>query len=263
MSIFSYGQRSSDVLLIQKALSLLLKKQLTLDGVFGKYTEEAVRQLQQIRQLPVTGKITQLEQLVINEVISNKLLKDSFIIELCQKENLDFNIIKAFIKTEGRINGFLPDGRVIILFERHKFYNNLVRKYGVAKADEFAISNPDICNKIKGGYTNHEEEHNRLSRAKSIDYEAAVKSTRYGLFQITGEKHLQCGYYNFNIFEQFISSSESEQFKAFISLIKSNPQLVSAIKQSNHERIIKLYYGTDDYTGDIVNKFKNNHFNTN
>ena len=101
----------------------------------------------------------------------------------------DVPAILAVIQVEAAGDGFLPDGRPKILFERHIFSRLTERKFNVI--------DPAVSNKVAGGYVGGAGEYSRLYRAAQLDADAAVQSASWGACQImgfnwkmTGEKSL-------------------------------------------------------------------------
>lgn len=249
-----YGDVGEEVTLLQRALNEKLNYRLKADGHFGKLTEEALRKFQSLNNFHVTGVYSQFEINLLSPFISAKYIRQKDLETIAEQENLPVSIVKALRKVEARNEGFLYDGRVIILFERHKFYRHLVRETGQLNADKNAAMNPSICNPEKGGYLGYEKEHLRLQNAINIHKEAALKSFSSGLFQILGSNFRECGY---GTAEQFYSDqmvSEHNHAKAFFNFIKSNRALQAAVRQRNYVRIAELYNGPNQSTGEYAKK---------
>lgn len=130
-------------------------------------------------------------------------------------------VVKAVIDVESAGGGFLPDGRVKILFEGHVLYKEL-QKVGIDPAP-LAKSHSSIVypkwdkSKYKGGAAEHE----RLNAAALIHKEAALKSASYGLFQIMGFNHKACGYETVQDFVEAQKLDEATQLKSFCAFIKT------------------------------------------
>ncbi|MBZ2397801.1 N-acetylmuramidase family protein, partial [Erwinia amylovora] len=58
--------------------------------------------------------------------------------------------VRAVNEDESRGSGFLPDGRPVILFERHVMYRQL--READQDADALAARYPNIVNPSRGGY---------------------------------------------------------------------------------------------------------------
>lgn len=84
----------------------------------------------------------------------------------------------AVMSVETHGCGFLPDRRPAILFERHIFHR---RTKGA-----FDDAHPDVSASAPGGYLGGAAEYSRLERAMTLDRDAALDSTSWGLAQIMG-----------------------------------------------------------------------------
>lgn len=128
--------------------------------------------------------------------------------------NCEVAAIQAVCEVEAPRGGFLPDDRVRILFERHKFHS--------FTAGTFSKSNPDISNRVAGGY-GAEGAHQwaRFSKAFALDPKAAMKSCSWGKFQIMGFNFAAAGFETLDDFVSAMKVSEDEQLKAFVNVIKS------------------------------------------
>ena len=256
MQILKYNDTGEAVRFMQRALNEVLNTQLKADGRFGKLTEESIRELQKRNGFNVNGIFGAAENALLNPLIERKYLKQQDMDRLSMENNLPNSIVKALRDVEARADGFLYSGQVIILFERHKFYRNLVRNFGQQQTDMIAMSHPDICNVERGGYLGYSGEYNRFAKAQSIHLDSAIRSTSYGLFQILGSNFLEAGYHSTIAFKEAMEHSELSQFKAFLSFIKSNPSLLSAIKQKNYEKIAILYNGKNQTNGEYAEKLR-------
>lgn len=118
--------------------------------------------------------------------------------------------------------GFLPSKRCKILFEGHKFYEELKRK-GNKNLPQLLKVAPDIVYttwnraKYKGG----ELEWARLEKAIAIDREAALKSASWGLFQIMGSNYAACKCRNVEEFVALNCESEDNQLELLINFLNT------------------------------------------
>ncbi len=94
--------------------------------------------------------------------------------------------LRAVLAVETSGNGFLPDGRPKILFERHVFHRLTKGRH--------SADHPDISNPERGGYRGGAAEYGRLERAVALDRRAAFDSTSWGLGQIMGFNAAKVGY---------------------------------------------------------------------
>lgn len=249
-----YNDIGEEVRLLQRALNEKLNLRLKADGVFGKLTEEALRQYQRLHNLHVTGVYGQFEISLLGNFITAKYIREKDLELIALNNNLPISIVKAIKEVEARADGFLYDGRAVILFERHKFYRELVKESGTLRADTVASAYPDICNPERGGYRGYEQEYERMLRAAGISQEAAYKSCSYGLFQILGSNFREAGYVSVLDFFSDQQESEHKQLLSFMKFVRANSSLYMALKQRNYKRIAELYNGKKHQDNDYVKK---------
>lgn len=244
MSIsYKYNDTGENVRLLQKALNEILKLRLITDGHYGKLTEEAVRTYQKMNNLTVDGVYAGPITEHIEHYISQRFLRINDIVEQANNIGVPASMLLAFKEVESAGEGFLPDGRSKILFERHKMYDQLRILASAQFADSMAKIHPNIVNKERGGYQGHEAEHKRLDIAMGINKIAALKSASWGLFQIMGFNHNLCGYPNVIDFVEANKRSEKDQLTCVVRFIQGQPNLLAAIRQRNHLRTAQLYNG--------------------
>ena len=141
--------------------------------------------------------------------------------------------IKAVTKIESNGGGFLPDGKVKILFEPHIFYR--LQKNPIVS---------DICyQKWKpGAYGKPSEQHAKLQRAMLIDRNAALKSCSWGLFQIMGFNHLMAGYGTVQAMVEDYGKGEPQQINSFSTFIIKNDYAKYLIRK-DWATFARLYNG--------------------
>jgi hypothetical protein len=145
--------------------------------------------------------------------------------------------MKAFATVEAGPEGaFLDTGEPVILFERHIFSRLTERRF-----DRIA---PDISNPIAGGYGKYSEQHARLQKAVSLDHDAALKSASWGLFQVMGFNHTVVGFPDLQRFINAMYRSVDDHLRAFVMFIRSNPNLVDALRAKDWSRSALYYNGT-------------------
>lgn len=252
-----YGNNGEEVILLQRALNELLGKSIKPDGDFGKITEELLRIFQKKNKLEQNGIYGLKEQELIEPLISRKYLRYSEIDSVATKARLPISVIKAIRMVEARGSGFLPDGRVIILFERHKFYNNLLSKFGKAKADQVFKLHPSICNPARGGYKGNEAEYPRIELAMKFDVESALLSASYGLFQIMGFNYKSSGYGSVQSFVDAMKETEKNHLQAVIGFIKADRRLREAVESKNFDKIAEYYNGASYRENNYHTKLRN------
>lgn len=147
--------------------------------------------------------------------------------------------MKAIAQVEAGPQGaFLPDGRPVVLFERHIFHR--------LTAGRFDHDAPDLSNEKPtppGGYGSSLSQHERLGRASELDRAAALKSASWGLFQIMGFHHERCGYPNIQRFVNAMYRSADDHLRALVGFLRSDERLVDAIRGRNWIVFARLYNG--------------------
>lgn len=252
--MLKYNDVGEEVIFLQRALNELLGKDLKADGHFGKLTEESLRLFQKKYKLKIDGIYNDECFNIINPFINKKYLRLKDIDDGAKKFGFPVSTIKAIREVEAKSQGFLSDGRTIILFERHKFYGYMKAKFGEKKADELKRKYPDICNDARGGYLGYAAEYKRLEKAMRIDEDSAYLSTSFGLFQIMGFNFKAAGYTNVKAYVDDMAVSEKNHLKAVLNFIRSHKTLSTAIIRKDFKQIAISYNGPANATNDYVNK---------
>lgn len=152
--------------------------------------------------------------------------------------------VKAVTEVESRGDGFLPDGRPVVLFERHIMYRRVRDKFGSAEAQKYFERYPDLINPTPGGYGKTAEQPNRMGRAAvSIDRDCALESASWGLFQIMGFHWESLGYESLQQFVNAMYRSEGDQLEAFVRFIKVNAGVHQALKRLDWVGVARGYNG--------------------
>lgn len=142
----------------------------------------------------------------------NRLTNNDYILA-ARLLNCEVACVKSIREVEALNSGFLPNGEVKILFERHKFHQFTGGKYSRKYID---ISNPR-----SGGYKGGYAEHRRLQKAVRLNRTAALKSASWGAFQIMGFNYRLCGFTSLQAFINAMHKGEREQLFAFVNFVKS------------------------------------------
>lgn len=254
---------------IQKAINEKANQRLTCDGDFGPKSAAALKIYQTQCNIPATGIYDTATQSLLDPFIKLKYLTiDSF-----GKAAANLAVTPAHVRTvcdvESNGAGFLPDGRVKILFERHHFIKSLrQRGFSEAKiADLMKQGNADIISTEAGGYVGNEGEYKRFERACAIDLYSAYYATSFGLFQIMGFNYKYAGYNDLTAFVADMKFSETKQLLAFVEFNKSykNGVLWSAMKAEDWPTYALNYNGSaykknnyDTKLGNSFTKYKAN-----
>lgn len=152
--------------------------------------------------------------------------------------------VKAITEVESRGSGFLPDGRPVVLFERHIMWRRVREKFGSSEAQKYFERYPDLINPTAGGYGKESEQPNRMGRAAgSIDRDCALESASWGAFQVMGFHWKSLGYESLQQFVNAMYRSEGDQLDAFVRFIKANGNVHQALKRLDWVAVAKGYNG--------------------
>lgn len=160
---------------------------------------------------------------------------------------VDAQTIKAVAQVESSGSGFLPDGQIKILYERHYFHRLTGGKWD--------NTHPKVSRPTAGGYGKLSEQHAKLQEAVSLDRDAALQSASWGAFQIMGANFKQAGYPSI---QAFINDMQTDagQLRAFVYFIKADPRLVKAIRTRDWTGFARVYNGPNfaahDYDGRLA-----------
>lgn len=175
--------------------------------------------------------------------------------ELAKSSGLEVALIKAVEKVEGNSIGFRSDGKLLMAFEGHIFWNQLKKKgYDV---DSLAKSNEDIlypkwCNKYLSN------EYIRLEKATAIDEDAALNSASWGGFQIMGFNYKSCGYDSVKSMIDDFSKSEYNQLVGFIKFL-TNTNIIQYLRSKDWTSFARRYNGpgsVDIYSKKLASAYK-------
>jgi hypothetical protein len=147
----------------------------------------------------------------------------------------EWEAVAAVAQVEsGPLGGFAPDGRPVILYERHKFSRKTNRTYDV--------DHPDISNPSAGGYPRTQAERwDQLTRAYALAPEAALESASYGRFQILGENYATLGL-GVRDYVAKMARSERDQLECFEAYVRANG-LVDELQRKDWAGFARRYNG--------------------
>jgi len=159
-------------------------------------------------------------------------------VRFAQSLRVDAASIRAVMEVEtSKSTGFLADGRIMILFERHLFSRYTDHRY-----DE---SHPTISAQSLGGYGPLATQYERLAEAFALDPEAALKATTWGRLQLLGANHKKYGYDTVGEFVRFMSQTEANQLEAgFLGFIRVE-RLGDALQRHDWAEFARRYNGPD------------------
>lgn len=244
---YNLNDKSPDIEMLQKALNELMGRELVTDGHFGALSVHAWRdyQIQKLKNPAVVDYYKSEDYPELWNYMNRRFLSDTDVVDQGRSTGIDVAMLFAIRQVEGQSDGFLSDGRPLILFERHKFYQALEKKFGAAKAIAVMTEAPLICHPKWDAsvYKGYKREYDRLNYAITFDRECALMSASWGMFQIMGGNHEICGYSNVEAFVKDMYESEDFHLSAVIKFIKAQPNLFKAIKEKNFAEIARIYNG--------------------
>ena len=245
--LYNRNDKHPDIEMLQKALNELMGKELVTDGQFGPLSVQAWRDYQAIklRNRVIVDDYKSEDFPELWNYMNRRFLSDADVVEQGRAAGIDVAMLFAIRQVEGQSDGFLSDGRPLILFERHKFYQELEKKFGTAKAVAVMTEAPLICHPKWDAsvYKGYKREYDRLNYAITFDRECALKSASWGMFQIMGGNYEMCGYKDVEAFVKDMYESEDFHLTAVIKFIKAQSNLMKAIKDKNFAEIARIYNG--------------------
>ncbi len=149
----------------------------------------------------------------------------------------DMATLWALVTVETQGFGFLADRRPRILFERQIFHRRTNGQYD--RVD------PSISGQVPGGYLGGAAEYRRLARAMSLDEQAALESTSWGLGQVMGYNAAPAGFSDVYAMVTAMVATESAQLEAATSFIIANLPLCAAFRTHNWAALAFHYNGPD------------------
>jgi peptidoglycan hydrolase-like protein with peptidoglycan-binding domain len=222
-------------------------------GAEDAATREAVELFQFRAGMPVTGQVDAALMSGLSRVIAalptiapqrlrarrlGEPTEDDYR-ALAARTGLPAPVLYAVRQVEATDQGFGPDGRPKILFERHIF-SRLTQH-------AFDDSHPEISARrfsAEGYQGGHAGAWARLEAAYALDPAAAYASASYGLFQLLGMNHQRLGFDSPGEMAWFLSQSEAHQLQVFARFLeKENKRLVAALQGRDWAQFARLYNG--------------------
>lgn len=161
--------------------------------------------------------------------------------------------IKTVYQVEAAGSAYLPDGRVKILFEGHRFWKRLSANGCTDKALRAAAEKyPNVLYRKwdKKQYKGGTAEWDRVSQAYFVcdlldmPRNIVLEAASYGSFQIMGENHTLCGYSSAHeMLAAYNSLGEAEQLRSFVRFVRAT-KLDDELRAKNWAGFAKGYNGT-------------------
>lgn len=252
MNSLRRDDRNQAVLILQKQLNAQ-GAGLYPDGHYGERTEQAVRDFQQRAGLVADGVAGPKTLAALAGKDTSQLLKQRDLEQAAERLGVPLASLLAVNTVESKGEGFLANGRPVILFERHVMRERLLEHRYVmalpglaspeATVDTLAALYPALVNVRPGGYAGGVAEYPRLSQARQIHDSAALESASWGLFQIMGHHWQRLGYASVQEFAHRMAESEGQQLEAFVRFVESDPALHKALQGRRWAEFAKRYNG--------------------
>lgn len=150
---------------------------------------------------------------------------------------VDLAAVRAVAKVEALGSGYLKSNRPIILFESRLFNNFTDGKY--------LDSHPHLATRAwVRNYLGGEREYERLEEAANLNWEAAMRSASWGLFQILGDNFHLC---DFGSVEAYVNSvvhnGERSHLEHFAAFIANQPHIHNPLVALDWHRFARYYNG--------------------
>lgn len=137
----------------------------------------------------------------------------------------------------GRLGAFAPDGRPIILFERHLF--------SAKTGGSYDHTYPHLSQPRAGGYpTSQALRWAQLAEAFSLHPEAALESASWGRFQLLGQNYPTLHMESARDYVAKLARSERDQLDAFEAFIRANG-LVDRLRAKDWAGFARGYNGAN------------------
>lgn len=209
--------------------------------VYDQATEQAVMALQRDRGLVVDGIAGPKTFVALAGVRLDHHLTAADLEQAAERLGVELAAVRAVNEVESRGHGMLPEGKAVILFERHVFWKRL-EAAGI-DPEAAAAKWPSLVSRERGGYRGGSAEYVRLRTACMIDRAAALESCSWGAFQIMGYHWKALEYSSIEDFVERMDKSEGEQLDAFVRFIANDKALLAALKARKWKEFARLYNG--------------------
>jgi len=212
------------------------------DGFFGSNTEKAVKDFQKDKNLTVDGIVGSNTRVALFKTKDELEEDERFLNKVSKSLNIELPVLKAIMEVESQGEGFLEDGRPVILFERHWMFRLLEEKEGFNPFLYEEIC-PGVVNRKHGYYLGGANAYEKLKIAKAIDEDSALASCSWGLFQIMGFHWKKLGFKSVKYFVKEMEESLEKQIYIFTLFIKADNRLHTAAINKDWVTFANIYNG--------------------
>lgn len=235
------GDRGADVSYLQRQL-IAAGARLDPDAIYGSATRNAVMAFQATHGLVADGIAGPKTWSTLSAGRRDpRHLTDADLQRAADRLQVDLAAVRAVNEVESKGAGFLPDGRPVILYERHIMYRQLAA--AGLDADALAAKYPALVNPKRGGYAGDAAEYARLASASQISAACALEATSWGAFQIMGFHWKALGYPDVFAFVDAMKVSEAEQLEAFVRFVLADKVMLAALRGKKWAKFAELYNG--------------------
>lgn len=237
------GDKGEQVRLLQHKLNAAgAKPALETDADFGSKTRDAVIAFQRRHGISAIGVAGPRTLAALDGIADPKRIGQADFERAAKMLGVSVAAVAAVAEVESAGRGFLPDGRPVILYERHIFYRQ-AEALDSEQANIWAVKYPNLCNTRRGGYAGGSAEHHRLSTARQLDTAWAQESCSWGMFQIMGFHWQALGYSSVASMAEDMSQSEGAQLNALVKFIQADSKLHQAMKARQWAAFARIYNG--------------------
>lgn len=255
----------------QRTINETTSSRLKTDGAVGPLSREAIGVYQKNNGLAITRQFDDATYAFMLPYIQRRFVTTQDIIDAANRDGLPPSMLLAFFEVESLGEGFQMDGRCVILFEGHKFYEYVSKRLGVKTAVEWSKKYPTLCypKATTQFYKGGNGEWGRLEQARTLDATSALLGTSWGLFQLMGFNYAYGGFPDVQTMVEMHMQSEHHQLAAivnFINKVQVNPQtahrykvdsLRQAVMTKNYEATAAIYNGPSFAKFDYHTKLRN------
>jgi hypothetical protein len=233
------GSTGADVTVLQQRLARA-GASVTINGHYDAQTTAAVLDYQLLTGLVTDGMAGPRTQAALTGNVDPRALTQADIERAAATLECERAAIQAVIEVESPHGGFLPDGRVAILFERHVFWRQLADIGWHPDGLSIPVA---ICSEQRGGYVGGAGEYPRLALAAGYNTEAAYRSCSWGRFQIMGYHAESLGYGSAPSMAAAFTDGEAEHLRAFVRFVQLDADLLKALRARKWATFAKIYNG--------------------